>query len=169
MKKLLSIFLFFSIFIYFSCNKDDSNICVEGINLSIEDSNLGDVSFTLPNGEYHEGYGLKPTSLSFGDYQGSIQSVNISEVVDTQNAQLFLNIIHFFDDDQGNSFWTNEDIVFTNTGQIAVASSSFNFNVIDGRGDFECPEGQISCTAIANFFEDKMDFTITGKICGGCE
>lgn len=43
------------------------------------------------------------------------------------------------------------------------------FCIEDSIGDFECASGELQVDVLGKFIEGKLDFTLTGTVCGGCE
>ena len=149
-----------------SCNKDDT-FCIEGIN--IKDSvTTGNASFTLPNGQTYSGLGAPPAQTVFGDYTGGFQSV-VTKQTPTATGQ-DVELVHFFDDGKGNTFWTNDKATFT---PLDTTFTLFQVNnvmtIVGGTGDFACASGQLINQGPVNFVTNTLERNLSGRICGGCD
>ena len=146
----------------------DDNFCVD--NFSFQDTNvpIGEVTFTLPTGTTYSGMGALPYDMTIGDYEGKIQSVITSET-QTQYG-LDVELVHFFSDEGGNSFWTSDHAVFTPIDQtFTTFTGTDTMTVVDGRGDFQCASGRFLNTVTLKLAAQSLDLSMTGNVCGGCE
>jgi len=165
-QKLFSPILCSLLLLLASCNKDKT-FCIEGIN--IKDSvTTGNTSFTLPNGQTYSGLGAPPAPTVFGEYTGGFQSV-VTKQTPTATGQ-DVELVHFFDDGKGNTFWTNDKATFT---PLDTTFTRFQVNnimtIVGGTGDFECASGQLTNQGPVNFVTNTLERNLSGKICGGCD
>jgi len=145
--------------------KKDKTFCIEDVNIS-RTVPIGNADFTLPTGQRYSGQGAPPVATTFGDYTGTFQSVLTSQ---TQTATgQDATLVHFFDDGEGNTFWTSDQATFTPTDNTFTVFQ-VNNTIVDGSGDFDCASGVFSNIGLANFANGTLQVTITGKVCGGCE
>ena len=172
MRNLLIFLLFCScLFISGCCDDCDPEppFCIDDYSINFTDADLGFVSFTLPNGESYAGTGVLPIEISFDNYTGIYQAINITEVIDSELHTLTTETLAYFEDDDGNSIWWLDDIFFVNIGVPGQADAQWSSHVVDGRGDFECVNGHFSSTAFADFIAQKIDVNTIGILCRGCD
>ncbi len=150
-------------FIFVSC---DDTFCIEEYTYEETAIPSTEVNFTLPTGESYTGQGRK-INFELGDYDMTMIAYTISLVVIENGADL--HTIHYFYDGDGNSFWSEDNFTLTSTGELGKATADYTLNIMDGRGDFECPSGPLSIDLFTNTIDDVIDVKLYGKICGGCE
>ncbi len=81
-----------------------------------------------------------------------------------QEVQLVL----FFNDGNGNSFWTNNKAVFLPLDTTGARFKLVNvFDIQDGTGAFECATGQFVNDGNVDFIQGTITGTMPGSICGG--
>ena len=156
--------LFSGLLLFTSCNND--TFCIKDYAYEAEAVDVFDLDITLPTGDQYSGGGVSH-SFKMGEYDMIIDIVTVA-VVDTETGGIF-DLIHYIHDDKGNSFWSDDSVVLTNIGELGKATGEFNMNIVDGRGDFECADGQMTMTYLSDFVQEKVDFTLSGEMCGGCE
>jgi hypothetical protein len=147
--------------------KKDKTFCIENVSIS-RTVPIGEADFTLPNGQRYAGQGAPPVATTFGDYTGTFQSVVTSQTQTATGQDVAL--VHFFDDGEGNTFWTNDEATFTPTDNtFTIFQVDNTMTIVGGTGDFDCANGQFSNQGLANFVTGTLQVNITGKVCGGCE
>lgn len=81
-----------------------------------------------------------------------------------------VELVHFFNDGNGNSFWTNDKAVFLPLDATGARFKLVNvFDIQDGTGTFECATGQFVNDGAVDFIQGTLTGTMTGSICGGCK
>ncbi|MEY3053208.1 MAG: hypothetical protein RLY31_2993 [Bacteroidota bacterium] len=150
-----------------SCSKDDASFCIDEFVVPIN-ATSGNVTFTLPNGNTYTGLGALPSTVRIGDYEGQLQSVLTNQVPVGPGSEN--ELVHFFDDGKGNTFWTNDKALFLPSDSTGARFKLVNvFDVIDGTGDFECAKGQFVNRADVDFITGALVGTMSGNLCGGCD
>jgi hypothetical protein len=167
MKKLIFYYFlgFCGLLFIFSCS--DDKFCIENFSYETTGAEISDVNIILPSGEEHSGTGLLGFPIKMGEYDMVLQTATISQIITESSSESI--IVHYFQDNKGNSFWSKDTAVFTNIGEVGKATSIYTLDIIDGRGDFECAKGELTIDLFGNFIENYIDFTLTGEVCGGCE
>jgi hypothetical protein len=167
---LLSVPVIFLLFglgvILSSCTKDDS-FCIQDYSTPIS-AQSGMVSFTLPNGTSYSGQGALPSTIKIGAYSGQWQSVVTNQT--TVGVGQEVELVHFFNDGNGNSFWTKDKAVFLPLDATGARFKLVNvFDIQDGTGAFECATGQFVNDGNVDFIQGTLTGNMTGSICGGCK
>ncbi len=145
------------------CKKDKS-FCIEDISIPTN-ATSGTVSFTLPNGTAYAGLGALPSTVKFGNYEGQFQSVVTKQTVVGLGQEV--ELVHFFDDGNGNTFWTADKALFLpldNTGALFRLTNVMD--IAGGTGDFNNASGRLVTQAEVNFITGILSGTLTGQICG---
>lgn len=147
-----------------ACEKDDS-FC-EQVSQTGE-LQIGEITINVPGESSYSGVGALPGPFKIGKYEGEISSVVIKQTPTETGMQVELR--HFFDDGNGNKFWTHDHATFT-----PVNGSQTVFNVYDemaiwvGEGDFKCSGGMLINEGVVDFGTNKLVFNCAGTVCGGC-
>lgn len=168
MKRILKIFALAALLVLAltSCKKDEKTFCIDDISYT-STMNLGEVTITVPGEQAYTGTGALPGPFKIGKYEGQISSVIIKQT--PTETGMAVELRHFFDDGNGNTFWTHDHAVMT-----PVDGSETRFNVYDemviwvGTGDFECAAGLLVNRAVADFVTSTLNINCTGTVCGGC-
>ncbi|NNF35514.1 MAG: hypothetical protein HKN68_15500 [Saprospiraceae bacterium] len=158
--------LFGGVMFITSCGDDDA-FCIDNVTHSATLVDIYDVTVELPTGVTYSGGGLSNHSLQIGDYNMVLDIVTL-EVVAHETSGDF-TLLHYFRDQAGNSFWSIDEITLSNIGEVGKATGQATLNINNGRGDFECPTGDLLIEYSSDFENEKTTFTIAGKVCGGCE
>jgi hypothetical protein len=157
----------FLLFIYTSCEKDDDTYCIDNISV-INTMDVAEITIAIPGEQSYTGIGALPAPFKIGKYDGELSSVIIKQTITETGMEAELR--HFFDDGNGNSFWTHDHAVLT-----PIGGSQTKFTVYDempifgGTGDFECAGGMLINNADVDFETGKLNNHVTGTICGGCK
>ena len=165
MKKLLYSLCFVGLILSISCN--DDSFCIDSVSVDLVNVEGDQVSFTLPNGQTYIGNGVPAMKVQLGDYRGDWQLVITSEVV-TETGAIF-EMINYFTDDEGNSFWSDDTLVLTGTGELGKSTGNLIINFVEGRRDFKCVNGDLKMDVSADAIQGKIDLSLSGNVCGGCE
>lgn len=145
------------------CKKDKS-FCIEDISIPTN-ATSGTVSFTLPDSTKYAGLGALPSTVKFGDYEGQFQSVVTKQTVVGLGQEV--ELVHFFNDGNGNTFWTADKALFLpldNTGALFRLTNVMD--IAGGTGDFNNASGRLVTQAEVNFITGILSGTLTGQICG---
>ena len=150
-----------------ACKKEDDTFCIKDILYS-STMTIGELTITVPGEQAYTGVGALPGPFKFGKYDGEISSVIIRQTLTETGMDVELR--HFFDDGKGNKFWTHDHAVMT-----PLNVEQTRFDVYDemaiwvGEGDFKCAEGMLVNEGVVDFATNKLEVSVTGTICGGCE
>lgn len=148
-----------------ACEKDDT-FCEEVSQTG--SLQIGEITITVPGEQSYTGIGALPGPFQIGKYSGEISSVIVKQT--PTETGMIVELRHFFDDGAGNKFWTHDHAVMT-----PVDATMTKFSVYDemaifiGTGDFECSGGMLINRAVVDFATNKLDYTCTGTVCGGCK
>ena len=161
---LFIVFGFLMALLYNSCS--DDTFCIDEVNFEKTEIDFKATNFTLPDGEVYEDMGVTVPSIEFGEYNMTMKVVR-TDVIEIEGGAN-VTLAHFFYDEEGNSFWSVNKAVFTNTGLIGQATTTYVLDILDGTGDFECANGDLTSEVSGDFIMNKIDFKLTGEVCGGC-
>ena len=150
-----------------SCQSDDT-FCIDNVTFK-GTAQSAEHTITLPNGETFSGAGALPFDVSIGNYSGKMSSVVLSQVPGPNGLEV--ELIHFFDDSKGNTFWTSDRAIMipTDDPSGAVMSVDDTMTVVDGTGDFKCASGTIKNIGTIDFIAFTLEVELSGSVCGGCE
>ncbi len=152
--------------LFFSCEKDKS-FCIQNISTKTTAA-IGELSFTLPNGQKYTGLGGVPFPQTFGKYKGIFQSV-VTKQTPTATG-MDIELVHYFDDGKGNAFWTSDRATFTPLDNTLTRFMVDDvMTVVDGTGDFKCATGKLINKGPIDFVKNTLEVNMTGNVCGGCK
>jgi hypothetical protein len=126
----------------------------------------GSHTIDLPDGKSFTGFGAAPLEVTLGAYTGLMQSVVIGE--ELAGSVIHYQLVHYFYDSDGNSFWTSDFAVATPIDAVTVDIND-KMTVVGGTGDFECARGMFRNIAVMHLDSFTLDYHLTGNICSGCE
>lgn len=150
-----------------ACKEEDSTFCIKDI-LNTGTHDIGELIISVPGEQAYQGLGALPAPFKIGKYDGEISSVIIRQTPTETGMDVELR--HYFDDGKGNKFWTHDHAVMT-----PLNAEQTRFNVYDemsiwvGEGDFKCAEGLLVNDGVVDFATNKLEISVTGTICGGCD
>ena len=140
--------------------KDQSN-CLEIQNAGMAQLDTA-MTITLPDGRTFTGMGATPLEIKVGEYTGLLSSVTLENVLTPMGE--FNRSIHFFDDGEGNTFWTNSLIV-----GYPIAPQQFQLHqkliVVGGTGVFENARGVMRINGVLSFPMFTVDYEMGGAMC----
>ncbi len=149
------------------CNKSDF-FCIENLSFAGK-TKSGEHSIVLPDGQTFTGTGALPFAVKIGKYQGMMSSIVTNQV--PGNEGLNVELVHFFDDGDGHTFWTSDKAKMTPTSDPsgAVMNVDDTMTVIGGTGDFQCASGTIKNIGTIDFNNLTLQIQLTGSVCAGCD
>ncbi len=151
--------------LFISCKKDDT-FCINNVQITGL-ANIGELTIKA-NGQSYTGQGALPTTVKIGKYEGKMSSVITKQ---TQTDKGFdVELVHFFDDGNGNTFWTNDKATLTPLNAEFTKFQVYDdLTVVGGTGDFECASGKLVNQGPLDFVMGTLQVNMTGSVCGGCE
>ena len=135
------------------------------VSISYVDAPLHpEVTINLP-GETITGFGALPFEITLGDYTGHLSSAVTGEKMTDQGLRYTL--VHYFDDGQGNTFWTRDVAIALPIDATSVAIEDY-LTVAGGTGDFTCCYGNFKNVVTLDFVSNTLSGTMTGEISADC-
>ena len=168
MKPLFVIALCIMICTMSSSQKSTTPFCIDCIQF-MDEAHSAEHTFNLPDGTTYEGNGALPFEITLGKYTGTMRSIVLTQEP-RETGEIDVTLVHFFEDGQGNNFWTSDKAVMTAANeQGTVMNIDDVMTVIGDTGDFECATGELHNVGTLDFTTFKLEVQITGSVCGGCK
>jgi hypothetical protein len=150
-----------------ACEKEEAIFCDDDLQLAGTAKVSDGVAIAIPARTF-VGLGTLPVSVTVGDYEGKMSSV-VTRYTQVEEG-IVAELIHFFDDGKGNTFWVHDPTFLT---PVDMTMRRFTFanemTVVEGTGYFRCAYGSLTKEGQVNFATATLDFFITGTLCTGCD
>ena len=162
---ILALFVLLS----FACNKDDDQFCINNLSVPGAADIAEDVTIIIPGGETYTGVGAVPgPKVQVGPYSMTVASVILKQTPNENGMEV--ELVHLWDDGNGNAFWTDDLAQMTPLDSTLTLFNVYDeMTVVDGTGDFKCASGLLINNGTANFATGRLDYLVTGNVCGGCD
>lgn len=112
------------------------------------------------------GFGAFPTEATVGPVSGWMSSVVTGQRLSGKGAT-HLSLMHYFSDNQGNSFWTEDRAICAPAGKDPLTCGVHDvLQVVGGTGMFRNASGSLRNHGTLDFRVDSLTINLSGRICG---